>query len=141
MPRPKADQPPPLSDPAWAAAFDEIRTAAAALDLPGVEEGTWFGTPALKVAGKGFLRLRAPDILVLLCPHEEKEMLLAAAPEIYFETDHYKGWPALLARLPKLTPDELRHRIERAWRHKAPKTLVRERDGAPSGPFKAKRRS
>jgi len=27
--------------------------------FPGVEEGTWFGTPALKVAGKGgFCRMR-----------------------------------------------------------------------------------
>ena len=50
---------------------------------------------------------------------------MAAAPRIYFETDHYKGWPAVLVRLSKIDDRELRHRLERAWRHRAPKGRYR----------------
>ncbi|MGQ3237636.1 MAG: MmcQ/YjbR family DNA-binding protein, partial [Shinella sp.] len=34
-------------------------------DLPGVETGTSYGTPALKVAGKLFLRIKDAQTLVL----------------------------------------------------------------------------
>ena len=43
-----------------------------------------------------------PDTLVVTCPLEEKEMLMAAAPGIYFETDHYRGWPAVLVRIEEI---------------------------------------
>ena len=46
-----------------------------------------------------------------MCPLEEKEMLIDAAPDIYFETDHYRGWPAILVRISEIDPDELRHRL------------------------------
>jgi hypothetical protein len=108
-----------------ATAFARVRKAATALKLPEVEETTWFGTPSLKVRGKSFVRLKDKDTLVVLCPLEEKEMLLAAAPEIYFETDHYKGWPAVLVRLRKIKSAELKHRLTRAWRLKAPKRLIK----------------
>ncbi len=41
--------------------------------LPEVEESTWFRSPSLKVAGKGFARLRtaAEGGLVLLCDDDE----------------------------------------------------------------------
>ena len=45
--------------------------------------------------------------MVLMCPLEEKELLIAAAPEIYFETDHYKGWPAILVRIHAIATAEL----------------------------------
>ena len=48
---------------------------------------------------------------------------MEAAPEIYFETDHYAGWPAVLARAAAISDAELVHRIERAWRVQAPKNL------------------
>ena len=51
-----------------------------------------------------------------------------AAPEIYFETDHYKGWPAVLVRLRKIKAAELKHRLARAWRLKAPKRLIKSFD-------------
>ena len=27
-----------------------------------------------------------------MCAIEEKELLMEAVPDIYYETDHYKGW-------------------------------------------------
>ena len=100
------------------------RVRAAAAHLPEVEESTWYGTPALKVGGKGFARLKDADTLVVLCALDEKEMLMEADPKVYFETDHYKGWPAMLVRLKAISPSQLRHRLEQAWRFRAPKRLV-----------------
>ncbi|WP_338091139.1 MmcQ/YjbR family DNA-binding protein [Shinella kummerowiae] len=92
-------------------------------DLPGVETGTSYGTPALKVAGKLFLRIKDAQTLVLMAPMDEKERLIEMAPGIYYETDHYKGWPALLVRAAAIDDAELRHRMAEAWRFKAPAKL------------------
>ncbi|WP_395145611.1 hypothetical protein [Armatimonas sp.] len=54
--------------------------------------------------------------------------LLAADPAKFFTDDHYRGFPAVLVRLPALDADELAELIEEAWRIQAPKTLVREFD-------------
>jgi hypothetical protein len=76
--------------------------------------------------GKFLLRVREPDILAIACSLEEKEFLMQNAPKIYFETDHYKGWPYILIRLSKIKDDELAHRIAVAWRLHAPKKLQTE---------------
>lgn len=102
---------------------DRVRAAAA--QLPEVEEGTAYGTFALKVRGKSFCRLKDSETLVLMCSLEDKEFLLEAAPAIYFETDHYKGWPAVLVRLSAIDDGELARRLEAAWLGKAPKRLAR----------------
>src|ERR1700674_2540356 len=96
----------------------------AAARLPGIEESTSYGTPSLKVRGKFMARLKDRDTLVLRCPLDEKELLLEAAPDIYFETDHYKGWPAVLIRLAHIGEADLRLRLEHAWRLQAPKRLI-----------------
>jgi len=105
------------------------RICAAVAHLPGVEEATSYGTPALKVRGKLFARLKDADTLVVHSTPEEKEMLMEVMPQVYYETDHYKGWHAVLVRLRRVSASELRHRLERAWRHKAPKRLVADYDG------------
>ena len=61
---------------------------------------------------------------------DEQEFLIESQPDVYFITDHYRGWAAVLARLPKLTAAECRLRLERAWRLKAPKALVKQVDAA-----------
>lgn len=106
--------------------FKRVKAAAKATKLPGIEEATSYGTPSMKVKGKFLLRMREPDILVLMCSLEEKEFLMQNAPKIYFTTDHYKGWPAVLIRLSKIKDDELSHRIAIAWRRQAPKKLQAE---------------
>jgi hypothetical protein len=100
------------------------RVAALASALPETSQSTSYGTPSLKVRDKTFCRMKDVETLVLMCPLEEKEMLLAAAPDIYFETQHYHGWLALLARLPVISDDELTFRLRRAWLGKAPKRLA-----------------
>jgi hypothetical protein len=104
---------------------------AIALELPEVEESTSWGAPALKVRGKyiaGF-NPREKAFTLRVAGVEGQAFLLEVAPEIYYITDHYKGWPAILARPSKLTKKEARYRLEQAWRIQAPKKLVKERDG------------
>ena len=109
--------------------FQPIRAILEQRAWPGVEEGLSYGTPALKVRGKLLVRLREPDVVVLPCDLDEKEFLKQLAPEVYFETDHYRGYPWILARLSQIDSDELADRIERAWRMHATKKLLAEFDG------------
>jgi hypothetical protein len=101
------------------------RLAAAAAGLAEIEQTTSYGTPALKVRKKLLCRVEDADTVVVMCPLEEKELLIEAAPEYYFETDHYRGWPAILVRVHLIPADELRLRLSRAWQMHAPKSLVR----------------
>jgi hypothetical protein len=115
-------------DPAAEGGFADIlaRLRRVSAHLPGMVEASSYGTPALKVGGKLLVRVKDRDTLVLMSTFAEKEMLLEAAPEVYFETDHYKGWPSLLIRLGRIGDDELRHRLETAWQRQAPKRLVKD---------------
>lgn len=108
----------------WDAAARRVARIALALGLSEITEATSLGTPALTIRNKGFTRLKDPETLVILLPMEQKELLLEAAPEIYFETDHYKGRPAVLVRLAVIADEELGQRLTDGWRHKAPKRLA-----------------
>lgn len=105
------------------AVFERLRHAARG--LPDIVETTSYGTPALKAGKKLLTRVKDAQTAVLMCPLDEKQMLLEAAPDLYFETDHYKGWPALLMRMDAISDDELRHRLERGWLSRATKTQAK----------------
>ena len=92
----------------------KLRRAAAG--MPHVVDGTSYGTPALKLGKKLLARVKDPATVVLACPLEDKALLIEAAPDIYFETDHYRGWPLVLARIEAISEAELRHRLEIGWR-------------------------
>jgi hypothetical protein len=96
--------------------------------FPGVELGTSFGTPSLRIRKKFMCRLRTnPDALVLrVSDLGEREALLQGQPEAFFSTPHYNGHPYVLARLEAVDPAELAELIEEAWRMGAPKRLVAE---------------
>lgn len=97
------------------------------LALPGVEEGTSYGTTAFRVRKKLLVRMKEDgETLVLKTDGlDDKEILLAAQPDLFFETDHYKGWPAVLVRLAKISDARLKALIETAWRREAgPKLLA-----------------
>ncbi|WP_181782800.1 MmcQ/YjbR family DNA-binding protein [Pseudonocardia pini] len=106
----------------------EIGTA-----LPETEESTWYRTPALKVRGKGFVRLRteAEGGLVVMCGLDEKEALLASGDPAFFTTPHYDGHGSILVDLDRIDRERLTELVEEAWRIKAPARL---RDGSAPGP-------
>lgn len=110
--------------------FRRIEQLARARDLPEVTRSTSYRTPALKVRNKSFVRLKDAATLVLLCPTEQKTLLMEISPDIYFETDHYVGYPAVLIQLAVISDEELSLRLEDAWRFKAPKTLAAQRPTA-----------
>jgi hypothetical protein len=101
------------------------------LRFPGVETGTSYGTPALRVRGKGMCRLRTdPDALVMrVLDLADREALLQSRPEVYFTTPHYDGYPYVLVRLEAVDPQELAELVEDAWRIRASKRLIAEYDG------------
>ena len=95
-------------------------------ELPEVEVGTWYGTPALKVRGKGFARLREDGALVVMVDVLEREALMQEDPETFYITPHYQDWPAMLLNLERIGPQELRERLIEAWCRKAPRSLLAE---------------
>jgi len=83
--------------------------------LPGVSLGRSYGTPALRTKRRAFLRLNEAGHIVLMLGMDEKDMLMISRPDAFFETDHYRGWPAVLVRPAALDDGELAHWIARAW--------------------------
>lgn len=102
-----------------------------ALSLPDVEESTWYRTPGLKVAGKGFARLRteAEGGLVLMCTLEEKAGLLESGEPAYYTTPHYDGYGSILVNLALVSREALRELVVRSWHIKAPAALRARRAG------------
>ncbi len=91
--------------------FDKVRKVG--LALPGVEESTAYGSPALKIRGKLLAcvpthRSAEPGSLVVRVGFDDRAELLAAAPDVYYVTHHYLDYSAVLVRMSRVTPDVLR---------------------------------
>ncbi|HET6970710.1 MAG TPA: MmcQ/YjbR family DNA-binding protein [Phenylobacterium sp.] len=100
-----------------------------ALALPGVEDRSTdqrlsFETAAGKGLAWSFMRRehpkrpRVPDLTVLAvrCEMARKEMLIEAAPDRFFDDEHYRGYPAVLVRLAEVDEDELAALLAEALR-------------------------
>ena len=106
--------------------------AVIALSFPSAEEGTSYGEPSFKVRGKFFTRVRREDdSAVLQCvPIDERELLIEMDPATFHVTDHYRGYPIVLARLETLDPAQARAFLERQWRKMATRAMEKAFDGA-----------
>ena len=114
--------------------FDTVRNIR--LALPGVEESTAYRQPALKVHGKLLVGIPAnlsaePGSLVVRVDFDDRAELLAADPDVYYVTDHYVGYTAVLVRLARVNPDVLRDLLGMAYkfvtRNAAPRSPARKR--------------
>ncbi len=86
--------------------FETVRQLA--LALPGVEEGTSYGTPAFKVRGKLFVRLHQDgDSIVVKIDERDRAMRMSADPQTFYITDHYLQYPLMLVRLASVFRDDL----------------------------------
>ena len=105
--------------------FDDVRKIA--LAWPEVEDGTSYGTPALKVRRKMLVRLKEDgDSLVMPgVPREERDMLVEREPKIFYFTDHYREYPMVLVRLSKASRGIVEPLLRRHWRTLASKTALR----------------
>ena len=110
--------------------WDDVRRLA--MELPGAEEGTSYRTPAMKVRGKLFARLKEDgETVVLRVNFHERALLLEAEPDVFYITDHYRDYPDVLVRLPAVSEEVMRARLEDSWRLVAPPKLVAQLDAAP----------
>lgn len=90
--------------------------------LPDVEETSSYGTPALKVNRKMFVRLHQDgENLVARCEKPERERLMQEKPDIFHVTEHYLGYPYVLVRLHKASREEVMAVLVSAWRLVAPR--------------------
>jgi hypothetical protein len=79
-----------------------------ALSFPGVEEGTSYGTPAFRLKKRLLARLHQDGQSIMLkLSFEARDHLMRADPETFFITDHYRNYPSVLARLYRLSADDL----------------------------------
>ena len=98
--------------------FDTVRRMG--LALSGVEEGTTYGTPALKVRGQlltcmAIHKSAEPGSLAVRIGFEDRAALMSADPEVYYLADHYVEYPVVLVRLSRIHPDALRDLLGMAW--------------------------
>ena len=93
--------------------------------LPETEESTWFRTPALKVRGKSFCRMKedGETLVIQVLDLEDKEALLRSDAEVFFTTPHYDGYAYVLVHLDRIGREQLAELVEDAWRLRAPKSL------------------
>ena len=100
-------------------AFAAVREIGRA--LPDVEEGTTYGTPALKVNGKMFVCLAnhksaEPGTLVARIGFPQRDEMIATEPDTYYLKDHYVNYPVVLVRLSRVHADALRDLVLMARR-------------------------
>ncbi len=106
--------------------YETVRRIAHA--LPDVEDGMSYGTPALRVNGKLFVRLREDiDSIVLKMPFDRRDELMAADPDCFYITDHYLRYPWVLVRLANVKARALPGLLQTAYREALPVTRPRSR--------------
>ena len=106
---------------------DWDEAVAFARSLPGTELSTSYGRPAVKVNGKAFLYPgREAGSFAIASPLPEKELLMETDPETFWESDHYRGWPAVLVRYGSADRERIETVIQRAWWDKAPRALRKQ---------------
>jgi hypothetical protein len=81
--------------------------------MPGVEQTTTWGAPALKLRGKmvacqAINKSAEPNTLVVCVPFTQRDELIAADPDTYYLKPHYEDYPCVLVRLLRVHPDALR---------------------------------
>jgi hypothetical protein len=106
--------------------FDDIRHIA--LAWPEVEDGTSYGTPALKVRKKMLERLKEDcDSLVMPgVPQDERDMLVESQPKVFYFTDHYRDYPMVLIRLSRAKRATVEPLLRRQWRALASKAALKQ---------------
>jgi hypothetical protein len=99
--------------------FDTVRKMASG--LPGVEESTSYGAPSLKIGGKimacpAINKSAEPNSLGVFIDMDQRDALIAEAPDTYYITDHYVKGPVVLVRLSRVSHDALRDLLHASWK-------------------------
>src|ERR1051326_3305610 len=99
--------------------FETVRKLAA--DLPGVEDGTSYGSPCIKIDGQlltciAINKSAEPNSLVIRIDFDQRDALIAEAPETYYITDHYVDYPSVLVRLSRVNENAIRDLLQAGWK-------------------------
>lgn len=102
--------------------------------FPGAEKGMSYGSPAYKLNGKFFTRLRKEDqsMVIMEVSFDEREMLMEAEPGTFHLTAHYRDYPCVLARIESLHPGSFRNFLVRRFRKIAKTSVVKAWDAQDS---------
>ena len=97
----------------------DVRRLANRLD--GIEEATAYGAFCLKVNKKmiacvAINKDAEPNSLMIRMPIDQRDALIAEAPDVYYLKPHYESYPCVLVRLSKVHRDALRDLLTGAWR-------------------------
>ncbi len=101
-------------------ADDLSRVRKIALSLPDAEEGTTFGYPAFKVAGRAFAWFpRKTEVeegsLGVRMSFLERDYRVAHNPRVFYVTPHYHDYTSVLARVWLLKDAELRELLDSGY--------------------------
>lgn len=113
--------------------FDAVKKMG--LTLPDVEDGTAYGSPALKLRGQLLAcvptnKAAEPNSLVVRIDFSQRDEMLEAQPDVYYLKPHYEDYACILVRLKKIHPDALRDLLLAGWQFvnkKAPRRRVAKR--------------
>lgn len=113
----KPDRPKTVKQRRSETSFDEVVEIARL--MPDVEEvasprGRAFKIRKKLLACQAVHKSAEPNSLVVRVGFDEREVLLAAEPDVYYLTDHYRGYPAILVRLSKVRRKALTQLLETA---------------------------
>lgn len=109
--------------------WPELRDFALSLALPHVTLATPWGHEALKAHGKMWCYWSPyVDAAVFKCDKDERDMLLAAAPDTFTLHPHYAPHNLILVRAGHIAPDWARARLIAQWRDAAPKRWLKQWD-------------
>jgi hypothetical protein len=103
-----------------AVTFETVRRAG--VSLAGVEEGTAYGMPALKVGKKILAAMpvnksaEAGSVMVRVSAEQRAE-LVAMEPAVYYFTEHYADHDAVLVRMEKITVEAMTGLLQMGHRH------------------------
>jgi hypothetical protein len=90
-----------------------------AVQIEGCEEHSTEGAVRLDVGGKAFAwtlnerlepkkpRVSVAEVLAVSCDQDRKAFLIEAAPDRFYSTPHYNGYPGVLVRLAAIDDSQL----------------------------------
>ena len=106
-----------------------------ARELPEVETGTIYGSPAVCVRGSFIARLLddKKSIVVKVDVHR-RDALCARKPQTFLVTPEFRNYAMVVVNLSTVERGELFELLEGSWRMTAPSSLVaRHQRGGPLG--------
>jgi hypothetical protein len=97
--------------------FERVRVLGRS--LADVEEGTAWGTRALRTSGQMFAcipthKSAEPDSLAVRIDFDQRDELITADPKTYYVKEHYVNYPCVLVRLASIHDDALRDLLRMA---------------------------